>query len=418
MSRLRSFANFTVGSARVVTRGTAVYYAWIGLLLVLIAAGGAAYLRQLDDGMIVTNLRDQLSWGFYIGNFAFLVGVAAAAVVLVIPAYVYQWKPVKEVVLLGELMAVAAIVMCILFVTVDVGRPHLVWHMMPIVGTPNFPYSMLTWDVLVLTLYLLVNLFVVTYLVFRSYEGKPYNQGLVMPIVFLSIPLAIAIHTVTAFLFVALPARPFWHGAILAPRFIASAFTAGPALLLVIFVILRKTGAFKIRDEALLKIGELLAYAMAVNLFLLGTEVFKEFYYPTHHAIHAEFQWFGVNDHATGATFGVATWAWMALVCNVAAFIIFIVPALRHRMPLLLTACGLAFAGVYIEKGMGLLLPGMTPDVLGEIYAYVPSGTELAVGAGIWGTGALLYTWMVKVTMAINDGRFAAAKLTNQEVPT
>ncbi len=409
MSAARSFLSFTTGSLRVVLKGSGAYYAWIALLAVLILAGVSAYLGQLQDGMIVTSLRDQLSWGFYIGNFAFLVGVAAAAVVLVIPAYVYSWKPVKEVVLLGELMAVAAILMCIMFVTVDVGRPHMVWHMMPIVGTPNFPYSMLTWDVLVLTLYLIVNLFVVTYLVFKAYEGKEYNRSLVMPIVFLSIPLAIAIHTVTAFLFVALPARPFWNGAILAPRFIASAFTSGPALLLLIFVVLRRVKAFEIRDEALFKIGELLAYAMAVNLFLLGTEVFKEFYYVTPHSIHAEFQWFGLEEHGTGRTFGLATWAWMALACNVSAFVIFVVPALRHRMPLLLTACGLAFVGVYIEKGMGLLLPGMTPDVLGEIYEYLPSATEVMIGAGIWGTGALLYTWMVKVTMAINAGRFRAA---------
>ena len=409
MSAARSFLSFTTGSLRVVLKGSGAYYAWIALLAVLILAGVSAYLGQLQDGMIVTSLRDQLSWGFYIGNFAFLVGVAAAAVVLVIPAYVYSWKPVKEVVLLGELMAVAAILMCIMFVTVDVGRPHMVWHMMPIVGTPNFPYSMLTWDVLVLTLYLIVNLFVVTYLVFKAYEGKEYNRSLVMPIVFLSIPLAIAIHTVTAFLFVALPARPFWNGAILAPRFIASAFTSGPALLLLIFVVLRRVKAFEIRDEPLFKIGELLAYAMAVNLFLLGTEVFKEFYYVTPHSIHAEFQWFGLEEHGTGRTFGLATWAWMALACNVSAFVIFVVPALRHRMPLLLTACGLAFVGVYIEKGMGLLLPGMTPDVLGEIYEYLPSATEVMIGAGIWGTGALLYTWMVKVTMAINAGRFRAA---------
>jgi len=406
MNFIKGFFGFTVGSLRVVLKGTGAYYAWMALLFVLMAVGGAAYLAQFSEGLGVTNLKDQLSWGFYIGNFAFLVGVAAAAVVLVIPAYVYGWKPTKEVVLLGELMAVAAIVMCMLFVTVDVGRPEMVWHMMPFIGTPNFPFSMLTWDVLVLSAYLAVNLFVVTYLTYTSYLGRPYNARLVLPIVFLSIPLAIGIHTVTAFLFVALPARPFWHGAILAPRFIASAFCSGPALLLLIFMVLRKVGAFKIRDEALVKVGELMAYAMAVNLFLLGTEVFKELYYPTAHSIHAEFQWFGIEEHGGGHHVGLAAWAWMALSFNLTAFVLLAVPAFRHKTSLLTLGCVLAFCGVYIEKGMGLLLPGMTPGVLGEIYEYAPSATEIAVGVGIWGTGALLFTLMVKVTMAINDGEF------------
>ncbi len=410
MTFVKSFAGFTVGSLRVVLKGGPGYYAWVALLLIFMAIGGLNYLNQFDQGLTVTNLKDQLSWGFYIGNFAFLVGVAAAAVVLVIPAYIYNWKPTKEVVLLGELMAVAAIVMCIMFVTVDVGRPTMVWHMLPFVGTPNFPYSMLTWDVLVLSLYLMVNLFVVTYLTYRSYEGQKYDPRVVLPIVFLSIPLAIGIHTVTAFLFVALPSRPFWHGAILAPRFIASAFCSGPALMLLIFLVVRKVGAFKIRDEALVKIGELLAYAMAVNLFLLATEIFKELYFSTGHSVHAQFQWFGIEEHGGGHHVGLAAWAWSALAFNVTAFVLFVIPAFRHRIGLLATGCVLAFCGVYIEKGMGLLLPGMTPDVLGEIYEYVPSSTEIAIGLGIWGTGALLYTLMVKVTMAINKGEFRAPK--------
>ena len=409
MSQIKGFVRFVLGSARVILRGSGRYYAWVALLLVLVLAGLAAYWNQFDDGLIVTNMRDQLSWGFYIGNFAFLVGVAAAAVVLVIPAYVYDWGPTKDVVLLGELMAVAAIVMCIAFVTVDVGRPLMIWHMMPVIGTPNFPFSMLTWDVLVLSLYGLVNFFVVTYLVYKAYQGREYSKKLVMPIVFLSIPLAISIHTVTAFLFVALPARPFWNTAILAPRFIASAFTSGPALMLLVFMVLRRAGVFKISEKALLKIGEFLAFAMAINLFLLGAEVFKEFYRPTHHSIHASFQWFGVEGHGTAEAIGasgIATFTWASLVLNVVALIIFVVPVLRHRTGLLALGCVLAFCGIYIEKGMGLLLPGMTPDTLGEVYRYSPSLTELTIGAGIWGGGALLFTLMVRVTMAIERGEF------------
>jgi molybdopterin-containing oxidoreductase family membrane subunit len=150
---------------------------------------------------------------------------------------------------------------------------------------------------------------------------------------------------------------------------------------------------------------------MAINLFLLGAEVFKEFYRPTHHTIHASFQWFGSAGHGAAETVGasgIAPFTWASLLLNVVALIIFVVPALRHRMELLTLGCVLAFCGVYIEKGMGLILPGMTPDALGEIYAYSPSVTELLIGAGIWGGGALLFTLMVRVTMAIERGEFTA----------
>jgi molybdopterin-containing oxidoreductase family membrane subunit len=346
-------------------------------------------------------MRDQVSWGFYIGNFAFLVGVAAAAVVLVIPAYVYNWAPIREVALLGELLSVAAIIMCMLFVTVDLGRPEMIWHMIPGLGNPNFPSSLLIWDILVLNSYFAINLFIVTYLLFKSYTGKKYNATFILPLIFLSIPLAACIHTVTAFLFMSLKARAFWHTAILAPRFLSSAFCSGPALLVLIFQVLRRVGRFEISDESLRKIGGLLAYAMAVNLFFLGTEVFTEFYAMSAHSIHAVFQWYGIHGQTD-----IAIYTWLALSCNVSALVIFMIPLLRDNIPTLSAGCSLAVGGVFIEKGMGLLLPGMTPGVLGEVYSYGPSLTEVLLGAGIWGVGALLFTLMAKVAMAITIGEF------------
>ncbi len=401
METLSIFGHFVMGSARVVTHGTRGFYLWIAFLAALIATGALAYSNQLTHGLITTNMRDQLSWGFYIGNFAFLVGVAAAAVVVVMPAYVYEWKPLKDVVLLAELMALAAMVMCILFVVVDVGRPERLWHLLPGIGNPNFPYSLLVWDILVLNGYFVINLFIVTYLLFKTYAGQEYNSSFIMPVIFLSIPLAISIHTVTAFLFMGLKARPFWHTAILAPRFLASAFCSGPALLLLTFQVLRRVGRIAISNEALYKLGELLAYAMAVNLFFLGMEVFTEFYAPTAHVIHADFQWFGV--HGQRET-GIATYTWLAFAANVGALLVFMIPLLRRRLPLLSAACVLAAAGVFIEKGMGLLLPGMTPDMLGEVYRYHPSLNEVLVGVGVWGVGALAFTLMAKVAMAIDRG--------------
>jgi molybdopterin-containing oxidoreductase family membrane subunit len=303
-------------------------------------------------------------------------------------------------VLIAELLSVAALVMCILFVTVDVGRPELLWHLAPGVGTPNFPYSMLVWDILVLNAYFLVNYFIVTYLLFKAFTGQKYNPSFIMPVIFLSIPLAIGIHSVTAMLFMGLKSRAFWHTAILAPRFLSSAFCSGPALLVLIFQVLRRHGKIEIPNTALFKVGELLAYAMAVNLFFVGIEVFTEFYGETAHSIHARFQWFGIHGSSD-----IAVWTWLALASNSVAFMIFLAPSLRYRLPILSVGCVLAIVGAYIEKGMGLLLPGMTPGVLGDIYHYTPSLNEVMVAGGIWGIGVLLFTLMVKVAMEIAAGK-------------
>ena len=363
MSGPRRFYEFTAASARLVTRGNAAYWAWIALLLVLIASGLAAYARQVSTGLLVTAMRDQVSWAFYIGNFTFLVGVAAAAVVLVIPAYVYDWKPIREIVIYGELLALSAIVMCLLFVLVDIGRPDRLWHMIPAVGYLNVPSSILAWDALVLNLYFAVNFVVVTHIVYRAYCGRHYEKRLVVPLVLLSIPMAIGIHTVTAFLYNGLAARPYWNSSILAPQFLASAFCSGPAILLIVLQLLRRFTRFEIQDQAIWKIAELMAYAMFLNLFLHGAEAFKEYYSNTEHLLYTRYWFQGLGEHRTLVPF-----AWAAVAFNVTAFVLFIVPVARRNWIALNIGCLATYAGCYIEKGMGLIIPGQTPDTLGEIY--------------------------------------------------
>ncbi len=217
MTNLRNFKQFILDTVGLMLRGSRMYYIWVGFLLLLITSGVVAYMGQVNNGLLVTNMRDQVSWGFYIGNFTFLVGVAAASIMLVIPAYIYDWGPIKEITILGEMLAVTALIMCLGFVMVDIGRPDRFWHIMPLVGRLNWPQSMLAWDVIVLNLYLLLNWFVVTYLLFSAYLEKHYNKKIVLPLVLASIPMAVSIHTVTAYLYNGLAARPFWNSAILAP---------------------------------------------------------------------------------------------------------------------------------------------------------------------------------------------------------
>ncbi|HVI76292.1 MAG TPA: NrfD/PsrC family molybdoenzyme membrane anchor subunit [Anaeromyxobacteraceae bacterium] len=394
---------FLRGCVRIVARGNRAYYAWLGALAIAILVGLFAYAHQFRTGLIATNMRDQVSWAFYVGNFTFLVGVAAAAVLLVIPAYVYEWGPIKEVVILGELLAISAITMCLLFILVDMGRPDRFLHILPLLGSPNWPRSMLTWDALVLNGYLLLNLTVVVHMLYRGYRGEHYNRKLIVPLVLASIPGAVSIHTVTAFLYNGMAARPFWNASILAPRFIASAFCSGPAVMIILFQILRRTTRIEVKDEAIFKVAELMSYAMFVNLFLLGAEVFKEYYSATEHLLYTQYLWSGIGTHRALVPF-----AWLALACSVTAFLLFLVPRTRRNWVTLNLGCLLIWAGVYIEKGMGLVIPGMTPDTLGEIYEYRPTATEWAIAAGIFGVGFFVFTVLVKVAVPIMTGTFQA----------
>src|SRR6476661_4602026 len=207
VNSIRLFSGFARGSLKLILRGNRMYWTWLAFLGVLIVSGALAYARQVTVGLGSTAMRDQVSWGFYIGNFTFLVGVAAAAVVLVIPAYIYDWKPIREIVIFGELLALSAIIMCLLFVLVDIGRPDRLWHLIPPWGYINFPSSILGWDAIVLNLYFLVNFVVVTHIIYRAFHGQPYEKRLVIPLVLASIPMAIGIHTVTAFLYNGMAAR-------------------------------------------------------------------------------------------------------------------------------------------------------------------------------------------------------------------
>jgi molybdopterin-containing oxidoreductase family membrane subunit len=390
---------FLTTSTRLLLRGGAAYWLWVAFLLALITWGGSAYVEQLRHGMIVTNMRDQVSWAFYIGNFTFLVGVAAAAVVLVIPAYIYHWKPIKEVAILGEILAISAIVMCLLFVVADMGRPDRFWHLIPGIGHMNFPRSVLAWDVLVLNLYFILNVTIVAHLLYRGLQGRPYSPRLVVPLVLFSIPAAVGIHTVTAFIYAGLPGRPYWNASILAPRFLCSAFCSGPAIMLILFQILQRTTTIAIRDEAIWKVAELMAYAMFVNLFLLGAEVFKEYYSATEHLVHLQYLFSGIHGHRA-----LVPYAWAFVACGVAAFVLFLLPATRRNVVTLNLGCLLVYASVYIEKGMGLVMPAFIPDTLGEVYEYTPTLHELRIGAAIFSIGFLVFTLLCKIAIPILTG--------------
>ena len=189
------------------------YWTWIGFLLVLMGVGAFFYLQQLRFGLGITGMSRDVSWGFYIAQFTFLVGIAASAVMVVLPYYLHNFKVFGKITILGEFLAISAVTMCMLFIFVDMGQPTRV---MNVILHPT-PHSMMFWDMVSLSGYLLLNgvIALVTLSAERNGVAPP---KWIKPVILLSIPWAVSIHTVTAFLYNGLPGRSFWLTAILAPR--------------------------------------------------------------------------------------------------------------------------------------------------------------------------------------------------------
>lgn len=376
--------------------GDARYYAWMFFLTVFVLLGINAYCKQLVQGLGTTGMTDQVSWGFYIANFTFLVGMAAAAVMLVIPVYVYRNRELHDLVIFGELFAVAAIIMAMLFVTVDLGRPDRFHHLFL---RFNFPISMLTWDVLVLNGYLLLNLHICGYLIYCAYRRRPPGRLFYIPFVFIAIVWAISIHTVTAFLYSGLGGRPFWNSAVVAPRFLASAFAAGPAFLILTLAVLKRVSVYHVPEAAFLTLRNIVTVALTINMFLLGSEAFTEFYTDSAHGASAVYLFLGLHGRT-----GLVPWIWTAIALNCAALVLLFLRISREPR-VLWAACVMLIIGIWIEKGMGMIIPAFVPTPLGEIVEYLPTLNESLVTAGIWAGGLLIYTILVRVTIPVLAGR-------------
>jgi Ni/Fe-hydrogenase subunit HybB-like protein len=390
---------FFLSAFRSALTGGRRYHLWMGLLTLLMFLGAYGYWVQLREGLSVTGMNDHTSWGLYISNFTFLVGMAAAAVMLVLPAYVLEDVDFGKAVLIAEGVAVSALSMCLAFVVVDLGNPFASWHLTPGIGILNFPRSMLAWDVVVLNGYLALNSLIPFYILYSHYTGRKPNKSRYVPFVYLSVFWAVSIHLVTAFLMAGLPARPFWNHGLLGPRFLATAFTAGTAFMILLLWFIDNETEYEIDRGAFKKLAMITTVAAQVNLIMLGSEIFTEFYFPTHHAESARYLFFGLEGYDA-----LVPWIRVALVLNLGATAVLTFHPLRENRYWLLGSCVVLFVAVWIDKGMGLVVPGFVPSPLGEIVEYNPTWVEVVVTMGIWAMGLFILTVLVKVALPIEMG--------------
>jgi molybdopterin-containing oxidoreductase family membrane subunit len=368
------------------------YWGWVALLCVVVALGAACYLRQLALGLGVTGLSRDVTWGLYIAQFTFFVGVAASAVMVVLPYYLHDCKAFARITILGEFLAVAAVTMCMLFIFVDMGQPMRVLNVL-LYPTPQ---SLMFWDMVSLGGYLLLNAVIaLTTLLAERKEVAPPHW--IKPVILLSIPWAISIHTVTAFLYSGLPGRSLWLTAVLAPRFLASAFASGPALLILLALVLRRVARFDVGREGIQKLSVIVTYAMALNVFLIGVEFFTALYSRIpEEAEHFRYLYLGLDGQAR-----LAPWMWTSAVLCVAALVLLLIPGIRRNPTTLAMACVAVFASLWIDKGMGLIVGGFIPSPLGAVTTYTPTWTEWLIVVGIWALGSLMVTVFYKIVISV-----------------
>jgi len=393
---MKKLISFVVDYWVYVLKGGLKFYAWLGFLCIFVIGWTYGNFMQLSEGMIVTGLTDQVSWGLYLANFVFLVGVAAGAATIVFPAYVYKHEALHEVTVLGEMLAIAAVVMCMLFVLNHMGRPDRLWHMLPLIGIYNFPGSMLAWDVIVLCGYLVLNIVGGFYYLYKKYAQEPVNKSFYLPVIYIAIVWALSIHTVTAFLINTMPARPMWHHGMMPIRFITTAFAAGPALIIIVFTIVRNNTKFWIEDKAIDLLSQIVVWCLGIALFLTMSEIVTEFYHPTEHSLGLQYLIFGHNGLSA-----LVPWFWFSIIALVSSFILLLIPSIRKDHKKLPYICALTFAGIWVEKGMGLIIPGSIPTPIGEFTQYTPSLIEILNSLGNWAIGFIVLTLLLKGAIGI-----------------
>ena len=374
-------------------QGRPSFYTWLAFLGGVVALGGIFYACQLFMGLRVTDLSRDVSWGFYIAQFTYMVGVAASAVMLVLPAYMHNYTKFSKIIILGEFLAIAACLVCMLFIFVDLGQPQRVLN---VILHPS-PNSVMFWDMVVLSGYLFLNI-LIGWVALECERHRVAPPKWLKPFIYISIFWAFSIHTVTAFLYAGIPGRDYWLTAIMGARFLASAFCSGPALLLLlVFAVQRLTGFDPGRD-AVRMLTKIIAYAMGINIFFFGLELFTASYSQLPGLAFTKTAMFFGHE---GQTIWINKWMWASVVLAVLSFVLIAFPVTRDNEKLLPYTLIMLVVATWIDKSLGLLWGGFTPTPFGGITPYAPNLVEIMVGLGVYGIGALIVSVLWKIALDV-----------------
>ena len=370
------------------------YWILLAVWSLLMFVGLLAYSQQLTEGLQITGMTRDVTWGLYISQFTFLVGVAASAVMVVLPYYLHNYKAFGKLVILGEFLAVSAVLMCMLFIFVDMGQPTRVVNVM-LHPSPN---SLMFWDMMALMGYLILNA-VIGFVTFDAERKGAPSPKWIKPLIYLSIPWAVSIHTVTAFLYAGLEARPFWMTAILGPRFLASAFASGPSLLILLALILRKFTSFDPGKEAIQKLATIVVYAMVINVFFFGVELFTGLYSDMpHHVHHFQYMFLGLDGYGA-----LRPWMWVGQVLTLGAVTLLLIPKIRRQEKYLVVLCVAVVTAIWIEKGLAMVVTGFIPSPLGKITEYSPTAPEIAITLGVYALGFFVLTVLYRIVLSVRE---------------
>lgn len=382
-----------------VFKGNKSYWIWLAVLSAFIGIGWICYFRQYMFGMGMTGMGRDLTWGLYISQFTFLVGVAAGGLMLVLPYYIHSYKDFGRMTILGEFLAIGALIICLMFIMADIGQPlrglNMVFH-----PTPN---SMLFWDMVVLWGYLILNALCGWVILTAEKKGvKPPKWIYIF--VYISIPFAVSIHTVTAMLYCGLPGRHFWLTAITAPRFLASAFAAGPALIVIACYIMKRVANFDVGEKPIKKVTVIIMYAALINAFFVLLEFFVGWYsnIPGHkHSL--QYLFFGLEHH--GHVYNnLVLFMWAAVLALVAGLGMLAYMKIKDCFceTMTMVSCALIFFALWADKGLGFVFGGLVVNPLHDIVEYYPTFNEIMIAIGIWSTGALIVTLLYKIAIKVD----------------
>ncbi|OGS94166.1 MAG: hypothetical protein A3K04_06620 [Gallionellales bacterium RBG_16_56_9] len=387
-------------------KGGAKYYAWLLFLLFFVLVGSYTAYIQLTEGLIVTGATDQISWELFIANFIFTAHVAAAAVLVVAPGYMYKRKDFKEIAVLGEIIAMCFVATGILFILFHMGRPDRLWHLLPGIGVFNIPNSMLVFDVIVLNVYLFLNVVAVFYLLYKKYIGSETLGKWYTPWIYLAIAWGPLIHICTSFV-LSSNARMFsWATAVLPFAFLSMAGASGPALIILIFLLVRKYTKLQIGDSVIDLLTQMIVWSLGILMLVLGAEFFTALYSSAEHAASLKFNMFGHN----GLDMYVSSF-WIIMALIVGSFFVLLIPAVRKSYNFLLPlVCLEIFLVILVEKPLILVFPAFSPSPFGEYTEYYPTLVEYFNVMLVWAIGFIALTLVTKGAIGILTGEVKYAK--------